>query len=129
MAPGDAAYVTVAAVDLADVLVAIGTGWGRGPTSDSDELSIFHDEQIDGPRPARTRTFVLASDAQRPEISARLRGFDDIKVVNANDVPDVVMAGGDREVSATAPGRLEQQLALLAVRLEMAAVYQRLVRG
>ena len=69
------------------------------------------------------------SDAQRPEISARLRGFDDIKVVNANDVPDVVMAGGDREVPATAPGRLEQQLALLAVRLEMAAVYQRLVRG
>ena len=123
------AHRTVAAVDLADVLVAIGTGWGRGPTSDSDELSIFHDEQIDGPRPARTRTFVLASDAQRPEISARLRGFDDIKVVNANDVPDVVMAGGDREVPATAPGRLEQQLALLAVRLEMAAVYQRLVRG
>lgn len=119
------AHRTVAAVGMADVLAAAGTGWGRG--GHDGELSIFHDEEIDGPLPARTRTFVLASDADRPAIAARLRGFDDINVVNANDVPDVVMAGGKRD--APGAGRLEQQLALLAVRLEMAAVYQRLVRG
>ncbi len=126
------AHRTVAAVDLADVLVAIGTGWGRGPAASgfgSDELSIFHDEQIDGPLPTRTRTFVLTSDTARPAISARLTDFDDIYVVDANDVPDVVTAGGNRDVAGTAPTRLEQQLALLALRLEMAAVYQRLVRG
>ncbi len=76
---------------------------------------------------------MLTSDADRPAVSTRLLGFDDVSVVNANDVPEVV-AGGDREEapgSAVMPGtsRPEQQLALLAVRLEMAAVYQRLVRG
>jgi hypothetical protein len=43
------------------------------------------------------------------------------------------MSGGDQDVpgasSAPATGRPEQQLALLAVRIEMAAVYQRLIRG
>ncbi|MDY6999003.1 MAG: TobH protein [Actinomycetota bacterium] len=121
------AHRSVAAVGLADALAAIGTGWGRG--AGSEELSIFHDEQIDGPLPARTRTFVLTSDGDRPAITMRLRGFDDVNVVNANDVPDVVMAGGNRDVTGSPPGRLEQQIALLAVRFEMAAVYQRLVRG
>ncbi|MBX7434425.1 TobH protein [Mycobacterium sp. Y57] len=123
------AHQTVAAAGLADVLTAIGTGWGRGTGAD-DALSIFHDEQIEGPLPARTRTFVLTADADRPAISARLRGFDDVNVVNADDVPDVEVAGDEPgPVPARGPGRPEQQLALLAVRLEMAAVYRRLVRG
>jgi hypothetical protein len=46
-------------------------------------------------------------------------------VVGAGDVPDLPNG------SPTRPGvqRAEQQLAILAVRLEMAAVYLRLVRG
>lgn len=123
------AHQSVAAVGLADALVAIASGWGR---SVQREASIFHDEEIDGPLARRTRTIVLTSDADRPEVSSRLRGFDDVHVVNANDVPDVLATGGDGELgSASTPGsvRPEQQLALLAVRLEMAAVYQRLVRG
>ena len=127
------AHHTVAAVGLADALSAIGSGWGRD--AGSVESSIFHDEEIDGPLPQRTRTIVLTTDADRPAVSARLRGFDDVDVVNANDVPDVPEVreqGGISEPgSGTTPGstRPEQQLALLAVRLEMAAVYQRLVRG
>ncbi|MCV7057169.1 TobH protein [Mycolicibacterium gilvum] len=119
----------MAPVGLSDALVAIGTGWGRpgGGTS-----SIFHDEELDGPLPQQGRTIVLTTDAERHTVSARLRGFDDVYVVNANDVPDVAAPGGNSEPgSATTPGsaRPEQQLALLAVRLEMAAVYRRLVRG
>jgi hypothetical protein len=49
-------------------------------------------------------------------------GYDDIDVVGAEDVPDAASARVDT-------GRSEQQLAMLAVRLEMAAVYLRLVRG
>ena len=119
-----------AAVELSDALVAIGSGWGRA--AQSSGASIFHDEELDGPLPRQTRTFVLTSDAERPEVSTRLRGFDDVHVVNASDVPDVLATGGEGEPgSAAMPGstRPEQQLALLAVRLEMAAVYQRLVRG
>jgi hypothetical protein len=123
------AQETVAAVGLNDVLVALGNGWGRDAGGDAG-LSIFHDEEIDGPLPRRTRTIVLTSDADRPGVSARLRGFDDVDVMNANDVPDAVTRG-DVPGSEVMPGnaRPEQQLALLAVRLEMAAVYQRLTRG
>ncbi|MGB3353224.1 MAG: TobH protein, partial [Mycobacterium sp.] len=126
------AHQTVAAVGLADALVAIGTGWGR----DSGGGSIFHDEELDGPLPQRTRTIVLTTDADRPAVTSRLMGFDDVYVVNSNDVPDGADVAGTREdqiVRGSVPrpgnGRPEQQLALLAVRIEMAAVYQRLVRG
>lgn len=123
---------TVAAAGLADALVAIGSGWGRGSGA-GDELSIFHDEEIDGPSPQRTRTIVLTTDTERPAIVARLKGFDDVNVINSNDVPEVVLSGGDQDVpgvvAAPGIGRPEQQLALLAVRIEMAAVYQRLIRG
>ncbi|BBY78730.1 TobH protein [Mycolicibacterium parafortuitum] len=124
------AHRVMAAAGLADALAAIATGWGRDAAA--GEASIFHDEELDGPVPRRTRTFVLTTDAERPAVSARLRGFDDVHVVNADDVPDVAVPGGNSEPgSATTLGatRPEQQLALLAVRLEMAAVYQRLVRG
>ena len=51
-------------------------------------------------------------------IVARVSGFDDVTVVNAEDVPDVA--------KPTAGARPELQIAMLAVRLEMAAVYLRL---
>ncbi|MGE2736421.1 TobH protein [Mycolicibacterium vaccae] len=121
---------TVAAVGLSDVLAALRTGWGR---SGGVAPSIFHDEEIDGPLAARTRTLVLTSNADRLEVSARLRGFDDIDVINAYDVPDIEAMRGSQEPSGPAAlpasARPEQQLALMAVRLEMAAVYQRLIRG
>jgi hypothetical protein len=109
----------VAAVGLADALVAL----RRGLASNASDYgsSIFHDEEIDGPLPTRVRTVVFATDEERPAIVATLSGYDDVEVVSADDVPDVV--------TPQPSGRPEQQLAMLAVRLEMAAAYLRLVRG
>ena len=119
----------VTAVGLADALVALRGGMGGAPAADS----IFHDEQIDGPRPLRVRTFVLATDAERPVVLARVNGLEDVDVINAEDVPepqDVSDASAAPAAAApTGPGRIEQQLAMLAVRLEMTAVYLKLIRG
>ncbi|UXA19319.1 TobH protein [Mycobacterium sp. SMC-4] len=124
------AYRSIGAAGLADVLVALAGGWG---SAGGAAPSIFHDDEFDGPLPDRTRTVVLTTDADRPAVSARLRGFDDVDVINAGDVPDIGASRGNQEApgSAAMPAtaRPEQQVALLAVRLEMAAVYQRLIRG
>ena len=48
--------------------------------------------------------------------------FDDIEPIGVTDTPS-------SPDPAPQPGRPEQQLAVLAVRLEMAAVYLRLVAG
>ncbi|MGH3644262.1 MAG: TobH protein [Mycobacterium sp.] len=109
----------VAAVGLADALVALRRGLASSSTE--YESSIFHDEEIDGPQPARVRTVVFATDEERPGIVATLSGYDDVEVVSADDVPDLV--------TPRPSGRPEQQLVMLAVRLEMAAAYLRLVRG
>jgi hypothetical protein len=120
------AHQSVAAVGLADALVALHGGMA-GLSGVDHEKSIFHDEQIDGPLPKRLRTFVLATDAERPVVVARVSGLDDVDVINAEDVPE--MSDAPETVVADATGRPEQQLAMLAVRLEMTAVYLRLVRG
>jgi hypothetical protein len=129
------AHQGAAAVGLADALVALHDGMGGSSSADS----IFHDEEIDGPLPRRPRTFVLATDAERPVVLTRVSGFDDVDVVNAEDVPvpmendTPVVTEAPMDVPAAGvppiPGRPEQQLAMLAVRLEMTATYLRLVRG
>ncbi|WP_197374156.1 TobH protein [Mycolicibacterium baixiangningiae] len=123
------AQETVAAVGLGDVLVALRNGFGAasagGYGSSVPHSSLFHDEELDGPLPRRVRTVVLITDVERPMVAARVSGYDDIDVLNAEDVPD-----GSEPTAAPAVGRgMEQQLAKLAVRLEMTAVYLRLVRG
>lgn len=116
----------VAAAGLADVLVAmrfgIGTGVSAGFIDPVDAL--FHDEEIDGPLPARPRMLALALALidERQVLAARVAGFDDIDLVGVEDVEDA----GSIPVSG---GRTEQQLAILALRLEMAAVYLRLAAG
>jgi hypothetical protein len=107
----------VAAVGGADVLVALHGGLGAADY----ETSLFHDEELDGPLPARVRTLLLCADDDRAAASARAAGTDGVDVVSADDVPDVA--------ATTTGSRLEQQIAVLAVRLEMAAVYLKLVRG
>jgi hypothetical protein len=110
---------TTAAVGLSDALVAIQGGMAGSSTD--YETSLFHDEELDGPLPTRVRTIVLTIGDERPALATKLSGFDDILVISAEDVPDVA--------TPTPGGRPEQQLALLGVRMEMAAVYLRLVRG
>src|SRR5258705_1370726 len=123
------AHEAVAAVGLADALVALHGGMG-GESGPDHEESIFHDEQIDGPLSRRVRTIVLATDAERPVLLARVSGLDDVDVINAEDVPEALgMVDAPVAAAPPAPGRPEQQLAMLAVRLEMTATYLRLVRG
>jgi hypothetical protein len=117
------AHEVVAATGLADALVAMRAGAGSGFANPTDAL--FHDEEIDGPIAERLRVLALTLDAERTVVAARVTGLDDVDLVGAEDVPD--LPDGRRAL----PGaqRVEQQLAILTVRLEMAAVYLRLVRG
>ena len=118
-----AASQVAAATGLAEALTALRAG--PGPTFVDREEALFHDEEIDGPITDRLRIVVLTLDAERAVVGSRIAGFDDVDVVGAEDVPDLP------EGRPARPGaqRAEQQLAILAVRLEMAAVYSRLVRG
>ncbi|MDT5097327.1 MAG: hypothetical protein QOC76_1064 [Mycobacterium sp.] len=115
------AHRPVAAVCLSDAIVALRAGLGA--QSDADrEAALFHDDEVDGPLPEQVRTVALTLDAERAVVSARVAGLHHVDIVGAEDVPDA----GESPVH---PGRPEQQLAMLAVRLEMAATYLRLVRG
>jgi hypothetical protein len=134
------AHHVVAATGLADAVVAL-----REPAEFGSELgqaassvdALFHDDEIDGPLPQRLRVLALTLSDDRTVAAARVAGLDDVYLIAAQDVPDASdtvddMAGsggadGSREPAGA--GRPEQQLAVLAVRLEMAAVYLRLVRG
>ena len=113
------AHQAVAAVGLPDAIVALRTGLGNDTDRDA---GLFHDEEIDGPLPDRIRTLVLTLHDERAVVGARVAGLDDVDLVGAEDVPDA-------SESPVATGRPEQELAMLAVRLEMAATYLRLARG
>jgi hypothetical protein len=114
------AHQPVAAAGLADALVALRGGmaneFGDGVGS------LFHDEERDGPLPDRLRVLALTLAAERQVVTARVSGYDNIDLVGVEDVPEA----GTMTVDA---GRPEQQLATLAVRVEMAAAYVRLARG
>ncbi|MGI9123731.1 MAG: TobH protein [Mycobacterium sp.] len=111
---------TAAAAGVSDAVVALRRGVGGGFADSVDAL--FHDEEIDGPLPGRPRVLALTLAQERQVLSARLSGIDDVDLVGAEDV-------GEAGSVPAVDGRPEQQLATLAVRLEMAAVYLRLAGG
>lgn len=120
----------VAATGLADAVSALRARSAGG----NDDADIFHDEQIDGPALDRLRVLALALAAERTVVAARINGLGDVDLVAAGDVP--VAPGASAETAnptqgppPSGPGPAEQQLAVLAVRLEMAAAYVRLLRG
>ena len=117
------AHEVAAAAGLADALTALQAGAGPGFVDPADAL--FHDEEIDGPIAERLRVLALTLGAERAIVASRVAAFDDVDVVGAEDVPDLP----EGRPAPVAGGRAELQLAILAVRLEMAAVYLRLVRG
>ena len=126
------AHQVVAATGLGDAVVSLragpGVGFGDSPSSVD---ALFHDEEIDGPLPERLRVLALTLAGERSVVAARVAGLDNVYLVAAEDVPD---APGSLAASGTLPAptgdqSAEQQLAVLAVRLEMAAVYMRLGRG
>jgi hypothetical protein len=112
-----------AATGLADALVALRADADSGFVDPVEAL--FHDEEIDGPVTERLRVLALTLDGERTVVASRVAHLDDVDIVGAEDVPDVP-DDGSAPVGAQ---RAEQQLAILAVRLEIAAVYLRLVRG
>lgn len=117
---------TVAAAGLADAMVALQRGVARhlgGGAADrfADPVdALFHDEDFDGPLPVRSRVLALALADERPMLSARLEGINDVDLVGAEDVG---------ESGSVRAGSVEHQLAMLAVRIEMAAVYLGLAGG
>ena len=75
------AHQAVAAVGLADPLVALARRDRPASRRRLDETSIFHDEELDGPLPRRVRTFVLdhrrrAARSSGPGQRARRRRRD-----------------------------------------------------
>ncbi|MDT5116663.1 MAG: hypothetical protein QOE30_2402 [Mycobacterium sp.] len=130
------AHHVVAATGLADAVVALRepAEFDAGPSSVD---ALFHDDEIDGPLPQRLRVLALTLSDDRTVAAARIAGLDDVYLIAAQDVPDASdtlddLAGSGESAGSREPasaGRPEQQLAVLAVRLEMAAVYLRLVRG
>jgi len=112
-----------AATGLADALVALRAVANSGFVDPVEAL--FHDEEIDGPVAERLRVLALTLDAERTVVASRVAQLDDVDIVGAEDVPE----GPDGNSAPVGSQRAEQQLAILAVRLEMAAVYLRLVRG
>lgn len=109
----------VAAAGLSDVLAALRTGVA---TQFGDPVdALFHDEELDGPLARGPRVLALTLGAERAVVAARVSGYDDVDLVGVEDIGE---AG-----AVPVAMRAEQQLATLAVRLQMAAVYLRLVGG
>ena len=121
------AGVPVAAVGLADAVVAAREGALEsrfGNTADA----LFHDEELDGPLPGQPRVIALSLATERQTLAARLAGLDDFDLLGAQDVGEDAGLGSEGQGGSAASGRVEQ-LAVLAVRLEMAAVYLRVAGG
>jgi hypothetical protein len=115
------AGVVTAASGLADALVAVQAQ--HGSVDD-----IFHDDDIDGPSAGRLRVLVLSLAGEREMVAARIGRNADIDLIGAQDVPMAPEVPEMPSGVSRGVGRIEE-LAMLAVRLEMAAVYLRLVQG
>ena len=104
---------------------------------------LFHDEQLDGPVPVdRARVFVISADSDQVAARRRLAvfgagaGIVDADLVNVDvelmrteaSVPRDAGAGEPQSPVAGRGSELEQ-LAVLVLRLEMAAAYLRLLAG
>ncbi|AYF72642.1 tobH protein [Nocardia yunnanensis] len=105
------------------------------PAPDFDPL--FHDEELDGPAPVeQVRVFVLSADSDEVTVRRRLAVFgSDAGLVDADLVtadaevaaPAQQTAGGE-EQPVPGPHRSDlEKLAVLALRLEIAAAYLRLL--
>jgi hypothetical protein len=112
----------VVAAGLADAMAALRAGFGSSAGFTDPAEALFHDEEIDGPLPTRIRVLALTLATERHVLAARVAGIDDVDLLGAEDV-------GDAGSIPPSGARAEQQLATLALRLEMSAVYLRLAGG
>ncbi|EME14718.1 hypothetical protein [Rhodococcus triatomae] len=136
-----AAGSSAVAAGLSDVLASATLLAGAGELPPGYD-PLFHDEELDGPAPVTpARVFVLATSGSRVATARRLGALADAELVTAAPDGDELAPGdrygtGDSEMTSRAvrgPAQGEraemEQLAVLAVRIEMAAVYLRLIGG
>lgn len=129
-----------AAVDLTVAVAALPRMMAATTASAPDYDPLFHDDQLDGPPPVdRLRVFLLSADTD--EVAARRKlavfatsGAVDADLVNADTDPTEDPAGArpseqpsDETINGRGRGGDLQRLAVLALRLEMAAAYLRLL--
>ncbi|QIS15248.1 tobH protein [Nocardia arthritidis] len=102
---------------------------------------LFHDEQLDGPAPVeRLRVFVLSTDPDQVAARRRLAVFGggpglvdadlvsaDVDLLHTEFTDPGAPAPTEEPRPATGRGSELEQLAVLALRLEMAAAYLRLI--
>ncbi|WP_028477291.1 hypothetical protein [Nocardia sp. CNY236] len=134
-----AAAANLAEVAAAKARIAEAAG---GSAPDFDPL--FHDEELDGPPPVqRVWVFVLSADRDRAAARRRVAifGAGESRVMDADLInPDVDLlhtettdgaapVGARAEDSTSEYGTELEQLAVLALRLEMAAAYLGLIGG
>jgi hypothetical protein len=120
-----AGRVTVA-LTLSEV-VAAAPELRAGPTTSGAAYDpLFHDEELDGPAPRDPiRVFALTTDPDPRAAQRRIAMLPDADIVTAAVDAD---EAASRPAGASEPGELEQ-LAVLAVRLELAAAYVKLTGG
>lgn len=134
------AGVVAAASELSDavgVVHDLGRVGGDAPTERSAEYDpLFHDDQLDGPRPADpVRIFAVSTDADDSSVRRRVAVLGEVDVVRADDVGARVddEMSGDRRPAATEPstpvGTVLRRALVLAVRIEAAAAYLQLSGG
>ncbi|WP_280277138.1 tobH protein [Nocardia wallacei] len=129
-----------AATDLADAVAANARMVESAGTAAPGFDPLFHDEQLDGPAPVeRVRVFVVSSEVDQVAARRRLAvfgassGLVDADLVNADSEPPSTEAGARRAADpAERPpgvggGSQLERLAVLVLRLEMAAAYLRLL--
>jgi hypothetical protein len=135
----------VAATDLAEVVAAAPRLAEAAGGASPDLDPLFHDEQLDGPSPVeQVRVFVVSADQDRPAARRRLAVFGagarlvDAELITADAEPmsteggmprprrDIDPAAGQPNPPTGQGGELEQ-LAVLTLRLEMAAAYLHLL--
>lgn len=110
---------------LVDV-VAANTELSAGSTA-VDYDPLFHDEQLDGPSPRDpVRVFVLSTDADRLAAQRRSAVFADADLVTASLDEPQPRSGPQVQPAQVGLNELAQ-LAILAVRFEMAAAYAKLI--
>lgn len=117
--------VLAADAHINDVLVGAGGLGGTGGGESDDYDPIFHDDEIDGPRPQDpARVFVLTLGPDFAGVRRRTAALPDVALVTAEDAADSVAS-----MAVPKPGGRLIDLAMLTIRLELTAAYSELVGG
>ncbi|MEU8898429.1 tobH protein [Nocardia sp. NPDC048505] len=139
-----------AAAGLSEAVAALPRLTAAAGNAGPDFDPLFHDEELDGPAPVqRVRVFVLSADPDQSAARRRIAvfgggsGLVDADLVSAEvDLLQATLAdpsvpaaakpddpGAERPGGSSGHGTELEQLAVLSLRLEMAAAYLRLLGG